>query len=85
MVATVKIAAGSVSGVVDQGVQAFKGVPYAAPPVGEHWLRPPRHRLHGTVSAMRRTSAPWPGNIRCPGSSASLGHRRTPPATIAST
>ncbi len=41
MVATVKIATGSVSGAVDQGVQAFKGIPYAAPPVGEHWLRPP--------------------------------------------
>jgi para-nitrobenzyl esterase len=41
MGATVRISTGQISGAQDQGVHAFKGIPYAAPPVGERRLRPP--------------------------------------------
>jgi para-nitrobenzyl esterase len=67
MEATVRIASGQVSGSRDQGVHAFKGVPYAAPPVGERRLRPPappaswdgvRDASHYGVVALQR---PMPG------------------------
>jgi para-nitrobenzyl esterase len=41
MTASVAITTGALSGALDQGVHAFKGIPYAAPPVGVRRLRPP--------------------------------------------
>ncbi len=67
MATTVRISTGQVSGAQDQGVHTFKGIPYAAPPVGEQRLRPPappapwdgvRDASHYGVVALQR---PMPG------------------------
>jgi len=42
MATTVTIEAGMLQGADDGGVHAFKGIPYAAPPVGPRRLRPPQ-------------------------------------------
>ena len=56
--AVVKIESGILRGVVSRGVAAFKGIPYAAPPVGELRWRPPQ------------PAQPWSG-VR---SASSYGH-----------
>jgi para-nitrobenzyl esterase len=45
----VRVEGGELQGVVDDGVDAFKGVPFAAPPVGDLRWRPPQ------------PAAPWTG------------------------
>lgn len=45
----VKVEGGLLSGTLEEGVHSFKGIPYAAPPVGDLRWRPPR------------SAAPWQG------------------------
>ena len=73
----VKVASGMLAGSVESGVSSFKGIPYAAPPVGDLRWRPPQ------------AVTPWPGvksattygsdcaQLPFPGDAAPLG---TPPA-----
>ncbi|MBV8691278.1 MAG: carboxylesterase/lipase family protein [Actinobacteria bacterium] len=50
-VSVVETASGKVQGTVEDGVAVFRGIPFAAPPVGELRFRPPQ------------PAAPWPGTL----------------------
>lgn len=67
----VKTDAGGVEGVTERGVIAFKGIPYAAPPIGElRWREPqPRAAWSGVRPADRYSDA----CIQTPGLSAANG------------
>ena len=43
--------AGTIRGVIDDGIEAYRGIPYAAPTAGENRFRPPQPR------------APWSGEL----------------------
>ena len=49
----VKVAEGTLEGIDESGIKAFKGVPFAAPPVGElRWKAPqPAGKWHGVRQA----------------------------------
>src|SRR5216683_2155014 len=50
---TLKVEGGLISGTTDDGVRSFKGIPFAAPPIGElRWKAP-------------RPVVPWDGVRRC--------------------
>lgn len=56
----VKVEGGLVEGVVENGVEIFKGIPFAAPPVGElRWKAPqPVHPWRGTLICDKFAKAP---------------------------
>jgi para-nitrobenzyl esterase len=66
----VKTRQGDVRGIVSDGVNAFKGIPYAAAPTGAHRLRPPqpRERWDGVRNAFSfgpKSSQPeYPAEVR---------------------
>jgi para-nitrobenzyl esterase len=63
----VHVESGQLEGTVEDGVAAFLGVPYAAPPVGQARFRPPTppHRWQGVRPATHfGPSAPQPGSLR---------------------
>ena len=83
---TVEIAAGKLRGSTQAGICAFKGIPYAVPPVGTHRFMPPRppEPWAGTRDALgHRGRAPqWQAApTRRPGMATFLGPADTSPET----
>lgn len=69
--ATVKTRLGEVRGTVESGVTAFKGIPYAAPPVGNlRWREP---KAAAAWQGVRRADAYSSACIQVPGLSAANG------------
>jgi para-nitrobenzyl esterase len=61
----VDTASGKVSGVYGKGTYIFKGIPYAAPPVGERrWLPPEKHKPWDGVLEARNFGTISPQNTR---------------------
>src|SRR4051812_35485389 len=73
----VKVASGMLEGAVDAGVSSFKGIPYAAPPVGELRWRPPQPVSPWTGAKPARAYGSDCAQLPFPGDAAPLG---TPPA-----
>ena len=65
---------GAIQGIDSRGVQAFRGIPYAAPPVGERSFRPPKPApawsgvFDGTSWGPRAPQSDSPLNAGAPGS-----------------
>ena len=55
--AIVDVEGGAVSGTVTSGVRIFKGIPYAAPPIGDLRWRPPQPVVPWSKSGVRNASA----------------------------
>lgn len=57
----ITLADGELQGGIDEGIFVFKGIPYAAPPVGEQRWRAPQPVLPGRVYDARCTFLPRAG------------------------
>ncbi len=82
----VRVQSGELQGVVADGVESFKGIPYAAPPVGELRWRPPQPPASWTgvrqaaefgANCMQGRFGPPPAPA--PGAPAAQGARPAPP------
>jgi para-nitrobenzyl esterase len=61
----IEVAGGKVSGAYEKGIYSFKGIPYAAPPVGERrWLPPEKHKSWPGVLEARNFGPVAPQNTR---------------------
>ncbi|MFE1377878.1 carboxylesterase family protein [Streptomyces sp. NPDC058740] len=72
----VGIRQGNLRGVTDGGVKAYRGIPYAAPPVGRLRFRPPAE--HPGWPGVRDATAPGPSVPQGPGRLAPVMGARTP-------
>ena len=61
----VRTEAGPMAGVSESGLNVYKGVPFAAPPVGELRWRPPTHVAHWTGTRKTDAFAPACMQDRC--------------------
>ena len=67
---TVRTCQGTVRGAVVDGVNVFRGIPYAAPPFGPNRLRPPAAASHGPAFAMHSSMEPMPPQLSPAGTDA---------------